>query len=236
MKLRREATARIRRWMDDLLPPVVRDSRWLVAIPSRVLFGRRANVFLDFKDRATTMTADELAETYRAIQDIELQRETDLNDASLARVLESLAPGSVLEIGCGSGHLAERMAEAHEVTACDLTPPPRPLRGGVRFVQANFESLPVEDSSYDNVVSTHTLEHVQDLAAAVREVRRTARRRLVIVVPKQRPYRHTFDLHLHFFPYAHSVLLALRPQGAYTLDEVGGDWVYVEDLESRRRS
>jgi hypothetical protein len=59
-----------------------------------------------------------------------------------------------------------------------------------------------------------------------------ARRRLIIVVPRQRPYRYTFDLHLRFFPYSHSLLGLLAPAARkHRLDEIGGDWFYQEDLE-----
>jgi hypothetical protein len=42
--------------------------------------------------------------------------------------------------------------------------------------------------------------HVQDAHAALEELRCVAKRRLIVVLPKQRPYRYTFDLHLRFFP------------------------------------
>lgn len=36
---------------------------------------------------------------------------------------------------------------------------------------------------------------------ALAELRRVAKRRLIIVVPKQRNYKYTFELHINFFPY-----------------------------------
>jgi hypothetical protein len=58
-----------------------------------------------------------------------------------------------------------------------------------------------------------------------------AGKRLIVVVPRQRPYRFTFDLHVHFFPYAWSLELVLAtdgPPGRCRL--IGGDWFYVEDM------
>ncbi len=180
------------------------------------------------------MTHEEFTATYRAVREVEHDRATDLNEGSLRSILRSLVPGSVLEIGCGGGHLASLMSATHEVTACDIVVSPElPARHpNVRFLEARFEDLPAAAASFDNVVSTHTLEHVIDLQAAVREMRRVCRRRLILVVPRQRPYRYTFDLHLHFFPYRHSLLLPLAPPKAFTLEEVGGDWVYTEDVET----
>ena len=56
------------------------------------------------------------------------------------------------------------------------------------------------------------------------------RKRLIIVVPKQRPYKYTFDLHLHFFPYASNLLMLLGPgQTAGKCQAMDGDWFYMED-------
>jgi len=80
------------------------------------------------------------------------------------------------------------------------------------------------------VVSTHTLEHVQHFGAALDELRRVARQRIVVVVPHQRPYRATFNPHIHFFPYKFSLLAWTGTDHPHTLDLVGGDWLYVEDV------
>jgi len=79
------------------------------------------------------------------------------------------------------------------------------------------------------VTCCHVLEHVQDAEAAVRELRRVARRRLVVVVPRQREYRYTFDLHLRFFPYPSSLQQLMRRRGA-RCEVVDNDLLYVEEL------
>ena len=99
---------------------------------------------------------------------------------------------------------------------------------GARWVQANLERMPFPDRQFDTVLCTHTLEHVQDLAGALSELRRLHRDRLIIVLPRQRPYRYSFDLHLRFYPYRHS-LHADFPPGHCRVELVGGDWLIVED-------
>jgi ubiquinone/menaquinone biosynthesis C-methylase UbiE len=62
------------------------------------------------------------------------------------------------------------------VTACDIAISDR-LKGdgsGVRYVACNVQNLPFSDRSFDYVVSTHMLEHVQNLPKAVNELRRVA--------------------------------------------------------------
>ena len=77
--------------------------------------------------------------------------------------------------------------------------------------------------------STHTLEHVRNIHVAIRELRRIARKR-IIVVPRQRPYKYTFDLHLNFFPYTYSLQSIIgKPKGASTVKDVDGDIFYMEN-------
>ena len=81
------------------------------------------------------------------------------------------------------------------------------------------------------LVSTHTLERVLNIKKAISELRRVTRKRLIIVVPKQRAYKYTFDLHVHFFPYKWSLLAYMtEATGSRDIRLLGGDWYYQEDL------
>jgi ubiquinone/menaquinone biosynthesis C-methylase UbiE len=100
----------------------------------------------------------------------------------------------------------------------------------VNFTAANVEDLPFPDRSFDTVVCTHTLEHVQNLQQAIGELRRVARRRVIIVVPRQRPYKYGFNLHIHFFPYAWSLQGYLGYRENAVICNLG-DWYYHEDVE-----
>lgn len=79
-------------------------------------------------------------------------------------------------------------------------------------------------------MSTHTLEHVRDLVSAIRELRRVAKR-MILIVPRQRPYKYTFDLHLNFFPYPESLYFSLgKADNAETFyKDVDGDMFYMEN-------
>jgi ubiquinone/menaquinone biosynthesis C-methylase UbiE len=97
-----------------------------------------------------------------------------------------LAPGlRVLEIGCGTGNLAlaaKRACPAAEVTGLD--PDPAALAKGrrkaararltLRFDQGFAQALPYPDASFDRVLSSLMLHHLDDAdrPRALREVRR----------------------------------------------------------------
>jgi ubiquinone/menaquinone biosynthesis C-methylase UbiE len=104
-------------------------------------------------------------------------------------ILNAVPPGcrAALEVGCGDGMLARRLAEkAAEVTAIDrdaemiaLARKGAPAAGGtsgrrVRFVQADFLACPVEAASYDFACANTVLHHM-DFAAALGAMARALR-------------------------------------------------------------
>ena len=104
-------------------------------------------------------------------------------------------------------------------------PSSRPIASG------GAERLSFLEDSFDAVVSTHALEHVIDFEGAVAELRRVSRSLLIIVVPRERPFFYSLNLHLHFFPYLEAFLLRVEPRGDWECVDLGGDIFYVERLE-----
>jgi ubiquinone/menaquinone biosynthesis C-methylase UbiE len=200
-------------------------------LPFRLAFKQHADLYLDFKDKAFKISEEEFRETYRRISDVAFERETDLNEASVRRILEEVHGPRVLEVGCGRGYLASRLAkQGLDITVADIViqEPVKQITPMIQYIESSIEVLPVGDYAFDTVICTHTLEHVRDLSGAVAELRRVARR-MILIVPRQRPYRYTFDLHLNFFPYPHSLLFALgKTPAEVTCEDVGGDLFYLE--------
>jgi SAM-dependent methyltransferase len=219
--------------LDELVPPWIRDRKWFMWLPFKMLFRDKAEVFFQFKDNAPYLTDEEFQDVYLNTASVHIQRPTDLNDTCLAAIDANIDGASVLDIACGRGFLAKRLAEKYTVTGADIVIDPQLVENcpRVRFQETRLEKLPFRDGEFDTVICTHTLEHVQDIHGAISELRRVASRRLIIVVPKQRPYRYTFDLHLHFFPYAANLLTLLgAAQTNGKCQAMGGDWFYMEDI------
>lgn len=230
--LSRRVTTKIAFVLDELIPPLIRDARWFMWLPFRAMFGAKSGKFFGFKDKAFQMDFEEFKGTYEDTASVHIQRETDLNEACISQILENLTGDNVLEVGCGRVYLADKMAAKTKVTACDMviSTALREKHSNIEFHEASIESLPFADNSFDTVVSTHTLEHVLDIVKAIAELRRVTKKRLIIVVPKQRPYRYTFDLHLHFFPYKWSLLAFMAGTGyAQDIQLLQGDWYYQEE-------
>ncbi|MFL6145104.1 MAG: methyltransferase domain-containing protein [Labedaea sp.] len=232
MRISRRFAIAVQYVLDQWVPPVVRDSRWFMHLPMRFVLRGGARDFMTFKDWVFTSSDEEFGELYERTAGAHLQRETDLNAACTEEILRLVENRNVLEVGCGRGFLAGRLAAKNEVTASDIivSEALRAKFPRVTFEQANIEHLPYADDSFDVVVSTHTLEHVKNLDAAARELRRVAKETLVLVVPRERPYKYTFSLHTHFFPYKWSLQAAFGDPPGTTIRNLGGDWLYHQNL------
>lgn len=234
MKLRvsRSFSLAVQYLLDEWVPPVLRDSAWFMYLPMRLVFGPHTRELMTFKDVAFSMTENEFAGVYVQTAAVnELQGETDLNTECVAEILRNVTGRSVLEVGCGRGYLLELLKKQHpNVTGCDIVinDSLKTRLPDVTFVDATTESLPFSTGSFDTVVCTHTLEHVQHLSLAISELRRVTAKRLIIVVPRQRPYRFTFSLHLNFFPYPWSITGQFGHHPRAHLRRLG-DWYYQED-------
>jgi ubiquinone/menaquinone biosynthesis C-methylase UbiE len=235
MVLKREYTSKAGWFLDNVLPPVVRDSRVFMWPLFRLLFGRRMDEFMSFKERAWRMTEEEYVGTYDLLEGQHIQRETSLTEASVRRIVDAVVGPRVLDIACGRGYLARRIAQeaGATVVGVDIAPPAAQAEEAVTFLNGTVERIDFPDRSFDTVVSTHTLEHVRNLQGAVAELRRVARTRLIVVVPRQREYRYTFDLHLNFFPYDYCLKQVMKNEGASVYSE-GSDFVYVEEVGDLR--
>lgn len=97
----------------------------------------------------------------------------------MRELLNQLPEGArVLDLGCGES--AARAPDGVRMVRIDLEP--RSVPG---FVQADAARLPFPAALFDAVISNHSLEHIQSLDCALREIGRVIRPqgRLYVAVP-----------------------------------------------------
>ncbi len=107
-----------------------------------------------------------------------------MSGKSLAKHRQSLLANvsdNILEIGCGTGlNLAHYPSSVNQITTVDINPgmrkiaERRAMAAGIAIAHHTLssEQLPMNDNTFDTVVSTWTLCSIPNVAQAIREIHR----------------------------------------------------------------
>ena len=165
--------------------------------------------------------------------------------ATFARIYQralSLVRGTtVLDVGSCFGFLPLLAAERDprlKVIGTDLVPAAAALAGRIsrarggraRFAAADLLNLPVGDQAVDTVLAVHVLEHLPPgvSALALAQLRRVARRRVVVAVPLEEVPDPTFG-HLQAFDLPRlSRLGAGAPGWSCAVHAADGGWLVLD--------
>lgn len=126
---------------------------------------------------------------------------------ALEEIAAEMRPARALDLGCGGGHVAYRLApHAGEVVACDLSPDMLAVvaetareRGlmNIRTHEAAAEKLPFEDASFDLVATRFSAHHWRAFEAGIAEAHRVAKPgATAIFIDPVTPGRTLHDTHL----------------------------------------
>ncbi len=119
-------------------------------------------------------------------------------ERNLGDLFASVAPESVIDVGCGEGVLTERWARTiapGRVVGIDLDDPliaaewEQRSAPNLEFVAHRAERLPFADDEFDLATAIEVLEHVPDPADTLAEMARCAREHLLVSVPHEPLWR-----------------------------------------------
>ncbi len=125
----------------------------------------------------------------------------------LPLLLQGQREASVLDVGCGAGHVSFAVApQVAQVTAYDLSSQMLEVvaqeaakRGlhNIAVRQGVAESLPFADAAFDHVLTRFSAHHWSDLPAALKEIRRVLKPGgRFVVIDVMAPAQPLFDTHL----------------------------------------
>lgn len=222
--------------MDECLPPFIRDSRWFM-YPFYYWAYRGKNIaaVMDFKRNYFEWDPGQLQQFYGQLHSISSDRPTDVANSGIRIILEHCKDniGSVLDVGCGKGYLLRQIQQACpgiQLQGVDFVD--RQFPENIPFIQAEATSLPFADKTFDLVLCTHTIEHIHKARDLVKELKRVARKKIIIITPKQRYFYYTLDEHILFFPQK-ELLTSLVDMEDYDCSNIEGDWVYIGYLPTK---
>jgi malonyl-CoA O-methyltransferase len=129
--------------------------------------------------QAIEVAFDRAAKTY----DAHAQFQRDVADWLMSEIESDLTGKHFLDVGCGTGYVAKQLiARGAAVTCIDLSQAmldqanQRLSSSKARFIQADAESLPFDNGSFDGVVSSLALQWCHDLSKPLAEIKRVLKR------------------------------------------------------------
>jgi SAM-dependent methyltransferase len=114
---------------------------------------------------------------------------------AVTRLYVRAGAASVLEVGCGEGHLAHHLVtqggrpERFVASDVDLSAVAKDLDPLIEVCRASAYELPFADASFDLVLCCEVLEHLTRPGRALAEVARVARRAVLLSAPREPLWR-----------------------------------------------
>jgi ubiquinone/menaquinone biosynthesis C-methylase UbiE len=191
--------------------------------------GKHVKERMEFKTNFHALTSEQYDYLYSLTDSLSHDRPTDLNAQCIEKIIAEAAHDKnqkLIDVGCGRGYFLNKLKESGftNIHACDLYDSYD--MEDVTYTKTYIENMVFEDNAFDTVICSHVIEHIPDAQAAVKELKRIAKDKVIITVPCQRYYHYTFDLHIHFFP-ERSYLIELMDMENFECTKINGDWVFV---------
>ena len=98
---------------------------------------------------------------------------------------------SVLDAGCGEGHLFSRVPASARQTGIDLSSAALEIAASrnpsAEWIHADLHKMPFADHTFDKICCSEVIEHVPDPVAVIRELHRVVKPegRVIITVPNE---------------------------------------------------
>ena len=112
--------------------------------------------------------------------------------SSLISLIKPLKAESILDTGCGEGFTMDKLAKlgiGKKIEGIEYSKEAisfgKKLFPNLIIKQASIYDLPYKDNSFDLIICTEVLEHLEDPAKALREMLRVSKKYIILSVPNE---------------------------------------------------
>ena len=112
--------------------------------------------------------------------------------SSLISIIKDLSPNTILDAGCGEGFTMNKLSKngiGKEIEGIEYMKEAislgKKLYSDLANKQGSVYELPYKDNSFDLVICTEVLEHLEEPAKALKEILRVSKKYLIISVPNE---------------------------------------------------
>ena len=205
-KLKRDIVCLIRILIDSL-PEFIRNSKFLFYL-AQIIFGVPSTLF-HFRKKYNDGKFKDLSVLYNSRSNYSLKRiskDTDINSFHLRKIkklFKKHKPNSILDAGCGSGYLINELNKIEsnvDFVGIDYQVPFFKSEN-LKFLGGDIlKSLKgLLDNSFQFVICTHVLEHLNAPEDVVRELKRVCSGILIIICPIEKKFNWGLNYHINFY-------------------------------------
>ena len=230
--MKREKINKIRLVLEDFLPPVIRDSFLFKFLIKKIV---KNETLEKLKSIIINISEKKYINLYKDLNKI--HRESDLSQICLNEILKNIKPNKIIDVGCGEGFLLKKINQNFKdinLTGIEIDFSSKLRKKlskqNIKLIKMKIENLHSIKEKFDTVICTHVLEHILDINLAYKNLKKICKKRLIIIVPRERAYMHTLNAHIHFFPYTWSFINTIRPKKNYIIKDIKRDLFYMENL------